>query len=91
MRKFKRFACSNDECSGKEELTVGAFTANSGSQVQFRAGSSIVLQPGFQARVGSEFRARIDDCLVVDHGYPLSAQRISALATTLPSTLALQS
>jgi hypothetical protein len=40
-------------------LTVGTFTANSGSRVQFRGGTSIALTPGFWARTGSDFRARL--------------------------------
>lgn len=40
-------------------LTIGSFTANSGSRVQFRAGSSILLNPGFRAAPGSSFRARL--------------------------------
>ncbi len=53
---------NNDEVGDKVvtgTLTVGSFTANSGSRVQFRAGTSIVLTPGFSARSGSEFRARL--------------------------------
>ncbi len=40
-------------------LTVGSFAANSGSRVQFRAGTSIVLTTGFRAAPGSSFRARL--------------------------------
>jgi hypothetical protein len=40
-------------------LTVGSFSALSGSVVQFRAGTSITLTPGFRARSGSSFRARL--------------------------------
>lgn len=40
-------------------LVVGSFTANSGSRVQFRAGSSITLGAGVWARQGSSFRARL--------------------------------
>jgi hypothetical protein len=40
-------------------LTVGAFNANPGSRVQFRAGTGITLTPGFWARTGSDFRARL--------------------------------
>lgn len=40
-------------------LTVGSFTANSGSRVQFRAGAAVSLTPGFWARSGSSFRARL--------------------------------
>ncbi len=40
-------------------LTVGTFTANAGSRVQFRAGTGITLTPGFWARTGSDFRARL--------------------------------
>lgn len=53
---------NNDEGADKlvtGTLTVGTFAANSGSRVQFRAGDQIVLQPGFRARVGSVFRARL--------------------------------
>lgn len=53
---------NNDEGADKVvtgTLTVGAFNANNGSRVSFRAGSSILLTPGFRAAPGSEFRARI--------------------------------
>jgi len=40
-------------------LTVGSFTANSGSRVQFRAGTNVVLTTGFRAVPGSSFRARL--------------------------------
>jgi len=56
----------NDEYVDKfvtDTLTVGAFTANPGSAVRFRAGNRIVLQPGFQARAGSEFRAYLSNPL----------------------------
>jgi hypothetical protein len=42
-------------------LTVGAFTAEQGSTIRFRAGSGIVLHSGFQAVAGSEFRASLTD------------------------------
>jgi hypothetical protein len=53
---------NNDEGADKVvtgTLTVGTFNANSGSRVTFRAGTSIVLTPGFRAAPGSSFRARI--------------------------------
>jgi len=53
---------ASDEVADKlvtETLTASSFTANSGSRVRFRAGSSIRLNPGFWARTGSSFRARI--------------------------------
>jgi hypothetical protein len=53
---------NNDEAADKVvtgTLTVGSFTANSGSRVQFRAGTGITLTPGFWARPGSSFRARL--------------------------------
>ena len=40
-------------------LSVTSFTANSGSRVQFRAGTSVTLGAGFWARSGSIFRARL--------------------------------
>lgn len=52
----------DDEYADKivtESLAVGDFTANSGSEVQFRAGDRITLNDGFRARAGSVFRARI--------------------------------
>lgn len=50
----------NDEYADKlvtGVLSVGAFNAGSGSQVQFRAGAGIVLNTGFHAGSGSHFRA----------------------------------
>lgn len=50
----------NDEYADKavtDSLTVEAFTAHPGSTIQFRAGKSILLGPGFQARTGSVFHA----------------------------------
>ncbi len=40
-------------------LSATSFTANSGSRVQFRAGTSISLGTGVWARQGSSFRARL--------------------------------
>ncbi|MGA1238475.1 MAG: 3-coathanger stack domain-containing protein [Limisphaerales bacterium] len=53
---------SSDEFADKlvtDTLTVATFTANPGAQIQFRAGSSIILQPGFHAQAGSQFQATI--------------------------------
>ncbi len=42
-----------------DTLTVTAFTANSGSRVQFRSAGTIQLGTGVWARPGSSFRARL--------------------------------
>lgn len=52
----------NDEAADKlvtGALSVSSFTADSGSRVQFRAGTAITLGTGFWARSGSSFRARL--------------------------------
>lgn len=56
------YTFETDEYADKvvlDTLSVAAFTARSGSTIQFRAGSSIVLQTGFEARAGSAFHARL--------------------------------
>lgn len=63
-------------------LTVGAFNANAGSRVQFRAGTGITLTPGFWARTGSDFRARLAGPL----GDPLPAGDVPADGTQ-PATV----
>jgi len=73
-------AFADDEFADKvvtHTLTVAAFTADSGSVIQFRAGSSIVLQPGFHAREGSEFHARLTSPL----DDPVPAGTLSAVPT----------
>ncbi len=53
---------NSDEFADKlvtDTLTVSTFNANPGAHVQFRAGSCIVLQPGFHAQAGSEFQATL--------------------------------
>jgi hypothetical protein len=76
----------NDEYADKfvtDTLTVGVFTANPGAAVRFRAGSCIVLQPGFQARAGSEFRAYLSNPL----GDPAadSANQVESIVPLNPS------
>lgn len=52
----------NDEVADKivtDTLTVGSFTANSGSRVRLISGNKVVLQPGFHARSGSETQIKL--------------------------------
>gem|GEM_PF-3274143 len=43
-------------------VTSGEVEINSGYDVTFTAGTSITLNPGFEAKAGSVFLAKIDDC-----------------------------
>ncbi len=55
-------AFEDDEYADKlvsDTLSVANFTASTGSTIQFRAGTAIVLQSGFQAMAGSKFRASL--------------------------------
>ncbi|MEK7256381.1 MAG: 3-coathanger stack domain-containing protein, partial [Bacteroidota bacterium] len=42
--------------------TTGAITIADGTQVVFRAGTSITLAPDFVAELGSDFTAYMEDC-----------------------------
>ncbi|MFY7908651.1 MAG: beta strand repeat-containing protein [Emticicia sp.] len=48
------------EASGA--ITTQAVTVNSGGKLTLDSGKSILLQPGFEAKTGSVFRAFIDGC-----------------------------
>lgn len=48
--------------AGREIRSAGS--VNSGNTVNFKAGQSIVLEPGFQAKAGSAFHAFIEPCVV---------------------------
>jgi len=42
--------------------TSSGYTCNNGSEVLFKAGSSITLRTGFHAKSGSDFEAKIESC-----------------------------
>lgn len=46
-------------------MTTGSVVAPSGATVNYLAGQSITLTPGFHAQVNSTFTARIEDCQLV--------------------------
>jgi hypothetical protein len=43
-------------------ITTQAITVNSGGKLTLDSGKSILLQPGFEAKTGSVFKAHIDGC-----------------------------
>ncbi|MCL2290665.1 MAG: T9SS type A sorting domain-containing protein [Bacteroidetes bacterium] len=48
--------------NAKDFITAKNTTIQSGTKVVFEAGNKIVLKPGFHAKAGSTFIAKIDDC-----------------------------